>query len=114
MTVKDLLKIFGNNLRQFRTQNRWTQQILSDETDLSINTISEIETAKKFVHADKLVLLANTLNIDVYKFFIPPGLDPEPEPDVLKRFHEEAKEKIDQIYEDLKNNLSGSEKPESQ
>lgn len=97
MTEKELTSLFGSNIRKRRKRNKWSQEKLAEKMNVSPNTISEIETGKKFVHADTLIRFANAFGIDVYKLFKPENSPPDDKEEIIVQFSEEVKEAVDTI-----------------
>ena len=63
--------IFRNNLKYYRTQRNLTQEELSELSGISSDYLSEIERGKKTPSFKRLDLIANGLNVEVYKLFLP-------------------------------------------
>ena len=63
--------VFRNNLKYYRTQQNLTQEELSELCGISSDYLSEIERGKKTPSFKKLDLIANGLNVEVYKLFHP-------------------------------------------
>lgn len=64
-------EIFRNNLKFYRTKQGYTQEKLSEICDISTDYLSQIERGKRTPSFKRLELIANALNIDVYKLFMP-------------------------------------------
>lgn len=64
----DIVRI---NIKKFRKEKGYTQQRLADEAELSIDYTAEIESLKrrKSFSLATLGRIADTLNIDIKKFF---------------------------------------------
>ena len=64
----DIVRI---NIKKFRKEKGYTQQKLADECELSIDYIAEIESLKrrKSFSLATLGRIADTLNVDIKKFF---------------------------------------------
>ncbi|MBQ2611470.1 helix-turn-helix transcriptional regulator [bacterium] len=65
------IDIFRNNLRFYRNEQGLTQEKLSELTGISTDYLSEIERGKKTPSFKRMELIANALNIEVYKLFMP-------------------------------------------
>jgi transcriptional regulator with XRE-family HTH domain len=65
------IDIFRNNLRFYRNEQGLTQEKLSELTGVSTDYLSEIERGKKTPSFKRMELIANALNIEVYKLFMP-------------------------------------------
>lgn len=59
------------NIKKFRKEKNYTQQKLAEETDLSIDYISEIESLTKNKSFSLAVLgrIADVLKVDIKEFF---------------------------------------------
>ncbi len=64
----DIIRV---NIRKYRKEKKYTQQKLADESELSIDYIAEIESLKrrKSFSIATLGRIADTLNVDIKKFF---------------------------------------------
>ncbi len=63
-------KSFGARVRYLRKLSGISQERLAELTGLSTKTISYIENSKNTLSFNKLPLLANALNVPVYKLFV--------------------------------------------
>ena len=70
---------------------------MAEKMDVSVNTISEIETGKKFVRAERLIRFAAILETNVYELFKPDDVLSDNSRDVLLDFGREIKQKIDDL-----------------
>ncbi|WP_440999389.1 helix-turn-helix domain-containing protein [Fodinibius sp. SL11] len=61
---ENLRAIFGLKLRQYREQQELSTQDLAKRSGLSASYINEIEKGKKYPKADKIMSLANALEVD--------------------------------------------------
>jgi len=71
MTESELRTILGQNLKRFRSLRGFSQAELAEMLDMSPNFISDMETGKRWLSSDTLVNLAESLNVDVWDFFMP-------------------------------------------
>ena len=60
---------FGNKLKSLRTQKRLTQEQLADATELSIESISNIERDIFGPRFNNLEKIAAALNVEVVRLF---------------------------------------------
>ena len=67
------INIFKKNLKFYRTQKGLTQEKLSEISGISSDYISEMERGKKTPSFKRLILLANALDIEIYKLFLDNG-----------------------------------------
>jgi len=102
ITQQELQKNFGKKVAFYRKKmNKWTQSILADKMNVSINTISQIENGKTFISADRLANLANILKIEVYQLFMPDNIEYDDASDILAKYTDNVKDKIDNIRDDF-------------
>ena len=67
------INIFKKNLKFYRTQKGLTQEKLSEISGISSDYISEMERGKKTPSFKRLILIANALDIEIYKLFFDNG-----------------------------------------
>ena len=65
------IDIFRNNLKYYRSKRDFTQDKLSEITGISSDYLSEIERGKKTPRFKRMLIIADALNIEVYKLFKP-------------------------------------------
>lgn len=63
--------IFRYNLKFYRNKLNLTQEKLSELSGISSDYLSEIERGKRTPSFKRMDLIAEALNLDVYKLFIP-------------------------------------------
>ena len=66
MEVKQLL---GKNIQKYRKLNKMTQENLSENVGIEINSISAIETGKSFPSPENLEKIAAALNVSMSNLF---------------------------------------------
>ncbi|GHV32955.1 hypothetical protein AGMMS4952_24320 [Spirochaetia bacterium] len=71
MTEKECRRLFSHNIKRYRSRLGLSQLNLALNLDISPNFLSDIETGKKWVSPNTLVLLANALKIEIYELFKP-------------------------------------------
>lgn len=77
--IFELRHIFGLKLKELRQQKGITYQELSETSGLSVSYLSEIESGKKYPKGDKIIQLANALDIsydDLVSLKVPKKLQP--------------------------------------
>ena len=97
MTVQELNTIFGKNIRKYRIFWGWSQEVLAEKMDVSINTICEIETGKKFVRAETLINFAAIFQTQVYELFKPENILPDDASGILFKYSEDVKKATEKI-----------------
>jgi transcriptional regulator with XRE-family HTH domain len=74
---KDILKYtLGLKIKKFRTKRNFSLKKLADLSGLSTSYLNEIEKGKKYPKMEKLIPLANTLDISIEEL-ISPKVDPK-------------------------------------
>lgn len=66
MDKKELLKIFGKNVKIERIKKDLTQEQLAEKMDVSQNYLACIETGKQNMSLGKILELAQNLNTDIH------------------------------------------------
>jgi len=63
--------IFRFNLRKYRKEKGLTQEKLSEICNISTDYLSEIERGKTAPSFKRMDMLAQALDVEVYKLFLP-------------------------------------------
>jgi transcriptional regulator with XRE-family HTH domain len=71
MAGKELRMILSANIKQYRSHRSWSQADLAEKAGISITFLSNIERGNKWPYPDTLSNLADALEIEVFKLFIP-------------------------------------------
>ncbi|MDR1390616.1 MAG: helix-turn-helix domain-containing protein [Treponema sp.] len=90
MNERELLKVFGVNIKQYRALSRWSQAELAEKADISINFLSDIETGKKWASPTTMVKFAMIFGIEAYELLKPCGLLPDRVDSAIKKYTEEV------------------------
>lgn len=61
------LEIIRNNIKHYRKQKNFTQEKLSEISGISKDYLSEIERGKKSPSLKRLIIIAKSLDIALYK-----------------------------------------------
>ena len=64
------IKLIAKNIKKYRNERDLTQEKLSEMCGISVDYLSEIERNKKTPSLKRLILIAEKLNIPVYKLFL--------------------------------------------
>jgi transcriptional regulator with XRE-family HTH domain len=104
MTEKELLKVFGSNIRLYRTRFKWSQAELAEKINISINFLSDIENSKKWASPITTVKFADVFNINVYELFKPPDTFPENCNNVIEKFAEDMHSAVERVRTTLLKN----------
>jgi len=70
-TTEQAKKLLALNIKILRKKMGFSQEKLAEITDLSTQTISDIEGCRTWVSDKTLEKLAGVFNIDIYQLFIP-------------------------------------------
>lgn len=63
----DIKLKFGNHLKLLREKNNWTQEKLSELSNIDRSYISDIERGKKTISIEKLKQLSDAFDIELWE-----------------------------------------------
>lgn len=66
----NIIEVFGQNLRYYRTQQGLSQEKLAEKCGLHRTYISDIECFRRSISLDNIQKLASSLNIDAYLLLV--------------------------------------------
>ncbi len=66
----DIVKVFGTNLRKYRTELGLSQEKFAEKCGLHRTYISDIERYRRSISLENIQRIADALEIDTYKMFI--------------------------------------------
>ena len=66
----DIVKVFGTNLRKYRTRLGVSQEKFAEICGLHRTYISDIERFQRSISLDNIQKIADALGIETYKLFI--------------------------------------------
>jgi len=67
--------IFANNVKKYRNTLRYSQEKLAEKTKLSVQTIKDIESCRRWISDSTLTRLAKALNIPEFQLLLPEKYD---------------------------------------
>lgn len=70
MKVKSFYKEFGKRLKELRLQANMSQEELAEQVGVATKTVSYWENAHNPVSFSKIPIIANVLNVPIYKLFV--------------------------------------------
>ena len=70
MKLKNFYREFGKRLKQLRQQANMSQEELAEHVGVATKTVSYWENAHNPVTLSKIPLIAEALNVPVYKLFV--------------------------------------------
>ena len=66
----DIIKVFGNNVRKYRTKLGLSQEKFAEKCGLHRTYISDIECFRRSISLDNIQKIADALEIETYKLFL--------------------------------------------
>lgn len=69
----DIVKVFGTNVRKYRTAQGLSQEKFADLCGLHRTYISDIERFQRSISLENIQRIATALQIETYKLFIDEG-----------------------------------------
>lgn len=66
----DIIKVFGNNLRKYRTAMGLSQEAFAAKCGMHRTYISAIECYRRSISLENIQRIADALEIDSYKLFL--------------------------------------------
>lgn len=66
----DIVKVFGTNLKKYRTQKGISQEKFAEKCGLHRTYISDIECFKRSISLENIQRIADALDIETYKLFV--------------------------------------------
>ena len=66
----DIIKVFGTNVKKYRTQKGISQEKFADLCGLHRTYISDIECFRRSISLENIQIIADALEIDTCKLFL--------------------------------------------
>ncbi|MGM9550916.1 MAG: helix-turn-helix domain-containing protein [Clostridia bacterium] len=66
----DILKVFAQNVKKYRTQIGLSQEAFAEKCELHRTYISAVECCRRSISLENIQRIADALEIDTYKLFI--------------------------------------------
>ena len=66
----DIVKVFGTNLKKYRTEKKLSQEKFAELCDLHRTYISDIECFRRSISLENVQKIADALEIETYKLFV--------------------------------------------
>lgn len=66
----DIIKVFGGNVRKYRTEKGVSQEKFAELCGLHRTYISDIECFRRSISLDNIQKIADALEIETYKLFL--------------------------------------------
>ena len=71
----DIIKVFGNNVRQYRMKLGLSQEKFAEKCGLHRTYISDIECFRRSISLDNIQKLADALGVETFQLFLDEGVD---------------------------------------
>ena len=66
----DIIKVFGDNLKKYRTATGMSQEAFADKCGMHRTYISAIERYRRSISLENIQRIADALEIETYKLFL--------------------------------------------
>lgn len=66
----DIIKVFGNNLRKYRTAAGLSQEAFAEKCGMHRTYISAIECYRRSISLENIQRIADALGVETYKLFL--------------------------------------------
>ena len=66
----DIIKVFGSNVRKYRTLKQVSQERFAELCGLHRTYISDIECFRRSISLDNIQKIADALEVETYKLFV--------------------------------------------
>ena len=66
----DIIKVFGTNVRKYRTEQKVSQEKFAELCGLHRTYISDIECFRRSISLDNIQKIADALEVETYKLFV--------------------------------------------
>ena len=66
----DIVKVFGKNLRKYRTDKKFSQEKFAEMCNLHRTYINDIERGQRSISLNNIQKIADALEIETYKLFL--------------------------------------------
>lgn len=94
--MEPIIEYLKENIKYYRSHNKWSQQELAERSDVSTSYIAEIELGRRSPSLNTILKISTALEIETYQLLINPD---KHENEVVKLF---SKELLNRIKEDIK------------
>lgn len=66
----DIIKVFGTNLKKYRTESGLSQEAFADKCGMHRTYISAIECYRRSISLENIQRIADALGVEAYKLLI--------------------------------------------
>lgn len=71
----DILLTFSSNMKKYRIEKNYSQEVLAEKSGLHRTYISSVECGRRSIALENVQKIANALQIESYKLFVEGGQD---------------------------------------
>ena len=71
----DIIKVFGNNVRQYRMKLGLSQEKFAEKCGVHRTYISDIECFRRSISLDNIQKIADALGVETFQLFLDEGVD---------------------------------------
>ena len=71
----DIIKVFGNNVRQYRMKFGLSQEKVAEKCGLHRTYISDIECFRRSISLDNIQKIADALGVETFQLFLDEGVN---------------------------------------
>lgn len=75
MEIMDIIKVFANNVKKYRTKKSLSQEAFAEKAGLHRTYISAIEREKRSIALENVQKIADALEIETYLLFVDTNKD---------------------------------------
>ena len=68
--MMDIIKVFGTNVRKYRTEKNISQEKFAELCGLHRTYISDIECFRRSISLENIQRIADALDVETYKLFL--------------------------------------------
>jgi len=97
-------EVFAKNLKNYREILKYSQEKLAEKAGLSVQSIKDIETCRRWVSDSTLTNLSKALNVSEFQLFLPEKFDNKYSKFTLKTImvlKEKLKTSMDDQFENI-------------
>ena len=103
MKVKNFNKEFGKRLKQLRLQVNMSQEELAEQVGVATKTVSYWENGHNPVTLNKIPLIADALDVPIYKLFVFLEVDEkQADKDYIKLLQSKTGEELNNLFNIIK------------
>lgn len=66
----DIIKVFGSNVKKYRTQTGLSQEAFAEKCGLHRTYISAVECYRRSISLENIQRIADALGVETYKLFL--------------------------------------------